>query len=118
MKEGLWRIVTGEETAPASGSESDRAKFTSRRDQALATVVLSIDTSLLYLFGDPEDPVAIWKMLADQFEKKTWANRLDLCYKLHSLRLKDGDSALEHIKVMTELFDAHSVAGETVSEED
>ena len=81
-------------------------KFTSRRDRALATVVLSVDTSLLYLIGDPEDPVAVWKKLADQFEKKTWANRLDLRRKLHSLRLKDGDSALEHIKVMTELFDA------------
>ena len=92
---------------------SDRAKFTSRRDRTLATVVLSVDTSLLYLIGDPEDPVTVWKKLADQFEKKTWANRLDLHRKLHSLRLKDGDSALEHIKVMTELFDALSVAGET-----
>ena len=47
MKEGLWRIVTGEETAPASGSESDQTKFTSRRDRALAAlaaVVLSVDT--------------------------------------------------------------------------
>ena len=117
MKEGLWRIVTGEETAP-TGSEGERAKFAARRDRALATVVLSVVTSLLYLIGNPEDPVVVWKKLADQFEKKTWATRLDLHRKLHSLRLKDGDSAGEHIKVMTELFDALSVAGETVSEED
>ena len=75
-------------------------------------------TSLLYLVGNPEDPVVVWKKLADQFEKKTWATRLDLRRKLHSLRLKDGDSAQEHIKVMTELFDSLSVAGETVSEDD
>ena len=117
MKEGLWRIVTGQETAP-TGSETERAKFAARRDRALATVVLSVDTSLLYLVGDPEDPVVVWKKLADQFEKKTWATRLDLCRKLHSLRLNDGDSVQEHIKIMTELFDALSVAGETVSEED
>ena len=73
---------------------------------------------LLYLVGDTEDPVVIWKKLADQFEKKTWATRLDLRRKLHSLRLKDGDSVQEHIKIMTELFDALSIAGETVSEED
>ena len=118
MKEGLWRIVTGEEVAPTGGSESERAKFASRRDRALATVVLSVDTSLLYLIGTPEDPVVVWKKLADQFEKKTWATRLDLRRKLHSLKLKDGDSAHDHIKVMTELFDALTVAGETVSEED
>ena len=33
------------------------------------------------------------------------------------MRLKDGNSAQEHIKVMTELFDAVSVAGETISGE-
>ena len=111
MKEGLWRIVTGDEVAPGG-------KFAVRRDLALATVVLSGDRSLLYLIGNPEDPVVVWKKLADQFEKKMWATRLDFHRKLHSLRLKDGDSAQEHIKVITELFDALSVAGETVSEED
>ena len=40
-----------------------------------------------------------------------------MCHKLHSLRLKDGDSAQEHTKDMTKLFDALSVAGETVSKE-
>ena len=83
MKEGLWRIVTVQETA-STGSETERAKFAARRDRALATVVLSVDTSLLYLVGDPEDPVVVWKKLADQFEKKTWATRLDLRRKLHS----------------------------------
>ena len=117
MKEDLWRIVTGQETTPTSG-EGEQAKFAARRDRALATVVLSLDTSLLYLVGNPEDPVVVGKKLADQFEKKTWATRLDLRRKLHLLRLKDGDSAQEHIKVMTELFDSLSVAGETVSEED
>ena len=34
------------------------------------------------------------------------------------MRLKEGDSAQEHIKAMTELVDSLSVAGETVSEED
>ena len=117
MKVGLWRIGSDDETAP-TGSEAERAKFAARRDCALATVVLSVDTSLLYLIGNPEDPVVVRKKLADQFEKKTWATRLDVRRKLHSLRLKDGDLALEHIKEMTELFDALSVTGETVSEED
>ena len=84
----------------------------------MATIVLLIDSLLLYLFGDPQDPVVVWKKLAGQFEKKTWATRLDLHRKLHSLRLKDGESAQEHIRVLTELFDALGVAVETVSEDD
>ena len=117
MKEGLWRIVTGEEVAPGD-SASEQAKFAARKDRALATIVLSVDTSLLYLIRDPQDPVVVWRKLAGQFEKKTWATRLDLRRKLHSLQLKDGQSAQAHIKVMTELFDSLAVAGEDVSEED
>ena len=75
MKEGLWRIVSGEETAP-TGSKAEGAKFAEQKDRALATIVLSVGTSLLCLIGDPEDPVVIWKKLADQFEKKMWATRL------------------------------------------
>ena len=74
--------------------------------------------SLLYIISDPQDPVAVWTKLGNQFEKKTWATRLDLRRKLHSLQSKDGESAQMHIKVMTEIFDLLAVAGETVSEED
>ncbi|KAL5494293.1 hypothetical protein EMCRGX_G015594 [Ephydatia muelleri] len=109
MKEGLWSIVSEEETEPQSG-RTEIAKFRSRRDKALATIVLSVDIALLYLIGNSEHPAAVWKKLADQFEKKTWATRLDLSRILHSMRLKEGNSAQEHIKNMTELFDALTVA--------
>ena len=69
---------------------------------------------MLYLIGDPEDPIAVWKKLGDQFQKKTWLNKLELGRKLHSLRLREGDCVLEHIKAMTELFDALSVVGDPV----
>eukprot|EP00731_Ephydatia_muelleri_P016374 Em0009g798a len=117
MKEGLWSIVSEEETEPQSG-RTEIAKFRSRREKALATIVLSLDIALLYLIGNSEHPAAVWKKLDDQFEKKTWATRLDLRRKLHSMRLKEGNSAQEHIKNMTELFDDLTVAGETVSDED
>ena len=69
MKEGLWKIVTGEEVAP-TGSAAEQSKFAARRDKALANIVLSMDTSLLYLIKDPTDPVVVWGKLASQFEKK------------------------------------------------
>ena len=117
MKEGLWSIVNGSESGPSRSDTDKYAKFAARRDKALATIVLSVDPSLLYLIGDPENPVLVWKKLGDQFQKKTWANKLHLRRKLHSLRLKDGDSVQEHIKTMTEIFNGLSVIGDTVEDD-
>ena len=73
-------------------AETDGAysKFITRKNRALAIIVLSIDSSLLYLIGDPTDPTVVWERLSTQFQKKTWANKLALRRQLHSLRLKEG----------------------------
>ena len=117
VKEGLWNIVEGKETAPAAEADG-YAKFVERRDRALAIVVLSIDPSLLYLIGEPTDPKEVWTKLKDQFQKKTWANKLEMRRKLHSLRLKEGDCVQDHIKQMTEIFNALSVMEAPLSDED
>ena len=79
---------------------------------------LSVDLTLLYLLGDPEDPVTVWKKLSDQFQKKTWANKLELRKRLYSLRLKEGGSVQEHIRRMTEVFKELAVICDLVKEED
>ena len=71
-KEGLWIIVNETESPPDEVQAYKYAKFMARRERALATIVLSIEFSLLYLIGNPENPVTVWKKLSDQFEKKTW----------------------------------------------
>ena len=111
-KDGLWNIVNGTETAPGQSQAERYAKFMSRRDRALATIVLSVEPALLYILGEQEDPIVVWKKLSDQFQKKTWANKLVLRRKLYSLRLKEGESVQKHIKVMTELFEGLSVIGD------
>ena len=117
MKENLWGIVNGSETAPADGADRI-AKFNARKDKALATIILLIDPTLLYLVGEPKDPVDVWKLLSNNFQKKMWANRLALRRKLHSLRLKEGQSVCNHIKCMTELFNELTVVGDNISDED
>ena len=77
-----------------------------------------MEPSLLYLIGDPKDPVEVWKKLLDTFQRKTWANKLELRRKLYTLRLKDGESIQQHIKAMTEIFDSLAVIGDPVDEED
>ena len=108
-KDGLWGIVNETEADPGREPAEAHTKFMVRRDRALAIIVLSIEPSLLYLVGEPEDPVAVWKKLRDHFQKKTWANRLELRRKLYSLRLKEGAPVQEHIKKMTEIFNELSV---------
>ena len=59
VKDGLWGIVSGSETAPTEGADQ-RAKFAARKDKALAIIVLAVEPSLLYLIGaDPTDPVVV-----------------------------------------------------------
>ena len=117
IKDGLWSIVIGTETLPEGNAEAIR-KFNTRRDKALAIIVLSVDTTLLYLLGNPEDPKAVWLKLEEQFQRKTWANRLYLRRKLLSLRLLEGGSVNDHIKEMTEVFEELCVVGDAVSDED
>ena len=118
IKEGVWSIVNGTETE-TEGNAERKTKFAARRDKALATIVLAMEPSLLYLVGpDPTDPVVVWRTLADQFQCKTWANKLELKRKLFSLRLVEGGSVQQHIKFMSEICDELSAIGETVSEED
>lgn len=119
LKEGLWNIVDGTERNPdPKSSETDKDKFQTRVDKALAIIVLSVDPSQLYLLGEPSDPVVVWKKLSDQFQKKSWVNKLELRKKLYALKLKDGDSVTEHIKSMTEIFNELSVIGSPINDED
>ena len=112
-------LFNGTEIVPDSRIEmGSHAKYLSRKDRALATIVLSLEPSLLYLTGDPDDRGVVWKKLADQFQKKTWANKIALRRRLYSLKLKERDSVHNYIKLMTETFDELSVIGDSLNEED
>ena len=118
VKDSLWDIVRGTETLADGATADARKKFVARRDRALAIIVLAVDPSLLYLLGEPENPGAVWTKLEEQFQWKTWANKLHLKRKLYALKLKEGGSVNEHVKVMTEIFEALAVIGDAVLEED
>ena len=118
MKQGVWRIVEGTEQAPDEEDVALLRKFNDRRDKALASIVLAVEPNLLYLLGDPQDPQQVWLQLCNQFQKKTWANKLALRRKLYGLRLKDKEPVQDHVKAMIEIFDELAVIGEAVEEED
>ena len=115
MKDSLWSLIDGTENVPP---QTEAEKYVAKKNKALAIVVLSIEPSLLYLLGDPQDPVVVWDKLAAQFQKKTWANKLALRRKLYSLRLKESQSVQQHIKEMTEVFEELSIVGDPIKVED
>ena len=118
IRDGVWDIVNEKETAPEDITSDAYTKYSSRKNRALATIVLSIDPALLYLVGDPDNPVVVWKKLSNQFQKKTWANKLRLRKRLHSLHLKEGDAVQDYIKSITEIFNELSIVGDEISDED
>ena len=49
MKQGVWRIVEETEDIPDEEDFAAYRKYRDRRDKALASIVLAVDTNLLYL---------------------------------------------------------------------
>ena len=116
IKEGLWNVVTGNENAPEN--QGEKAKYLLRRYHALATIVLSVYPTLLYLLGlDHENPTVVWKKLPDQFQKKAWVNKLAVRRKLYNLKLKEGQSMQKHVKMLTVIFDDLSIIGDALDKE-
>ena len=110
-KDGLWGIVSGADEIPENGDGEALRKYIIRRDKALSTIVLALDTTLLYLLDDPEDPAVVWKTLEDQYQKKSWANRLRLRRKLYSLKVDEDQPIQKHLKSMSEIFQELSIIG-------
>ena len=114
IKDGYLNIVSKTETV--STNAEARQKFMTRRGKALALIGLTLDPSLLYLIGNEDDPCKVWETLEGQFQRKTWANKLQLRKKLITLKLKEGGSVNDHIKEMTQTFESLSIMDAPVSE--
>ena len=119
MNHGLWGIVSKTEAEPEAGTER-HTKFVTRRDRALAIIVLSVRSISLTLSTRRPNRSCrhMGESLSSQFQKKTWANRLALRKRLHSMLLKDGQNVQEHVKNMVELFNELAIVGDNISDED
>ena len=116
LRDKLWSIVEETETAPSDTAALN--KFNERRDRALAAIVLFIEPKILYLIGEPKDPVAVWKTLRDTYQQKSWSNIMDLKRKLTNTKLQPHDTIENHLKRFTEIFDSLAVVGKPMDEDD
>lgn len=112
----LWDIVMERESPPTSAD--GLYAFNVRKSRALSTIVLTIKPSLLYLIGDPSDPIVVWKKLEKHYQGSTWANQFSLRKKLYSMKMVEGDSVLEHVRTATELFDNLTAVGDILKDKD
>jgi len=118
IKEDLFGFIDGTAIAPDQDNTVEQRKFAARRAKALSIIVLAVDVTLLYLLGDPTDPVEVWNKLQATFQRKTWSNKLRLRRKLYGMKLKQEDSLQVHLKNFIELFDELAVIGDALKEED
>ena len=116
MKDGLWGVVTGFDEVPVN--EEALRKYIIKRDRALSIIVLAVEPSLLYLLGDPQDPSVVWKTLEDQFQKKSWANKVRLRRKMTNLKVEDDQPIQKHLKNLSEIFQELAIIGYPVDEEE
>ena len=116
VKDDLWGFVDGTEVAPTDATAL--AKFNTRKNKALASIVLTIDPKILYLIGDPTDPASVFKKLQDTFQKKSWSNKFRLKQSLYNLRLSNDGGLQEHLRKMMNIFDEMAVVGNPVEDED
>lgn len=117
LREDLWGFVSGTEVQP-NATDPGYHKFCTRRDRALAVIVMSIETKLLYIVGDPVDPEDVWKKLEDVFQRKTWANKMRLRKRLYKMQLEENTSVHEHLKQFIELFSDLAVLGNAIDDDD
>ena len=63
-------------------------------------------------------PYSCLGISAGQFQKATWANKLALRRRLHSLCLKVSENIQDHIKAITEIFNELAVIGDNIEDKD
>lgn len=118
IRDNVWGIVSETELAPSDSASAEYTKFSIRRDKALATIVLTLDPDLIYLIGDAEDPVIVWKLLQETFQKKSVASKFALRKKLINTKMSFNASLQSHAKLFSETYSNLAAIGEALNNDD
>ena len=113
---GLWQVVEGTEVQPEEAQAA--AEFQKKSEKALATIVLGISTSKLYLTTSCECPKNAWNVLKQHFERDSLANKLFLKKQYFRMEMRDRTLIEDRLKQMKELTDKLAAVGAPISEED
>ena len=113
----LWEHVEG--TAQDPGAEAAaRAAHEKASQKAMATLALGISPKLVYLVTSCTTPKDFWDTLKAQFERNTLASKLLLKRQFFTAKMKEGQPAQEHLRLMKENVDKLAALGAVVAEEE
>lgn len=114
---GLWGFVDDSEVL-ATGTAAVKAEFENRSEKAFSTIILSINSSQLYLVTSCETPKDAWNSLRSHHERETLANKLFLKKRYFRAEMHDGASLNLHLKNMKEITEKLAAIGSPIAEED
>ena len=88
LAKGLLGIVVRTEVVRQNTTAQQEAELKKRSQKAFSTIVMSINSSLLYLITSCEVLTVAWMTLQDHFEQDTLVNKLILKKQYFRMEMK------------------------------
>ena len=114
----LWEIVQGTETLGENATAEEQRKFKKRENMALASVCLSVSTSLQIYVRSSETGKDAWDCLAKHFQQKTLSRKIQLRRQLYSMKLEKGCNMVDHINSVKTVAEHLEAIGDPIAEHD
>eukprot|EP00795_Rhopilema_esculentum_P008368 gene8368-14342_t len=114
----LWELVTGEETLNAAANPEQQRRFRKRENVALATVCLSVETSLQIYVRSAKNAKEAWDNLEQHFERKSLSQKIFYRRKLYSARMGKGAKMIDHINYIKTLSEHLEAVDDEIAEKD
>ena len=109
----LLDIVTGAETW-----SEEKKQFKKRENVSLATICLSISTSLQIYVRSATTGQEAWDNLEKHFQQKTLSRKMFLTRKLYSAKIGKWDDMTNHINEIKTISEHLEVIGDPIAEHD
>ena len=109
IRKDLWDIATDAETLSEEATANQKKQFKKRENVSLATICLSIPTSLQIYVRSATTGKEAWDNLEKHFQQKTLSRKIFLRRKLYSAKMGKGDDMTNHvneIKTISEHLEA------------
>ena len=114
----LCEIITGAETLPGPASQEEQKRFKKSENLALASVCLSVCTSLQIYVRTAQSAKEAWENLQKNSEEKPLSCKIFYWRKLYSARVAKGTDMIDHINYLKTLVEHLEAVDDAVLEKD
>ena len=114
----LWDIVNGADVLEEDATAEEKRKFRKQDNIALASICLSVTSSLQIYVRSAETGKEAWDCLAKHFQQKTLSRKIHLRRKLYSAKLSQNGDMIEHINNVKTIAEHLEAIGDPIAEHD